>query len=174
MIYICFRRCADHKDSQHIAGIGARNILFSLFGIETDPFKTESGKPRIGNEKYHFSISHSGCLAVCALRCKEEKYDLPEDVFTIFEDGEGEVGVDIQRIPKSEELQKMNRIAARFICTEFHSVEDFARSWTRKEAYAKYHDIPLTNAFKAEEENNSFFSGEVEIDDIRYAISVCY
>ena len=174
MIYIAFEKFDGGREAEHKAGICARDRLFSLFGITDEPKKTESGKPYIDNERYFFSISHSGSVAACALRCKEENYDLPEDIFTIFEDGEGEIGFDIQIIPKPEDLHKMNKIAVRFICTQFYSVEDFARKWTRSEAHGKLHDVALAEVFRADEDGHTFISGEVEFDEERYAFSICY
>ena len=174
MIYIAFEKFEKGRTAEHEAGIAARDRLFSLFNVTDEPKKTESGKPYVDNEKYFFSISHSGCVAACALRCKEENYDLPDDIFMVFEDGEGEIGFDLQLIPAPEELQKMNRIAVRFICSQFYSVEDFARKWTRSEAHGKYHDVPLTEVFRANEDGHTFFSSEIQFDDERYAMSICY
>lgn len=172
MIYVAFEECGNTPDARHEAGIRARDRLFSTFGVNSEVKKTENGKPYIPNSPYHFSISHSDELAVCVLRCKEEKYDLAEDIFTIFEDGEGEVGADIQAIPSSDALARMNRIAARYMNTQYGSTEAFARVWTKKEAYTKLRDIPLTHALKAEITEGIIFSGKITVNEKDYYFSV--
>ena len=172
MIYVAFEECENAPTAHHEAGICARDRLFSLFGIEGEIKRTENGKPYIPCSRYHFSISHSDGLAVCALRCKEEKYDLPEDIFTIFENGEGEVGADIQLIPSDDYLQRMNRIAIRYIYTQYDSTEAFTRAWTQKEAYTKLSDIPLIHALKTEITEGIAFSGKITASDKDYFLSI--
>ncbi len=174
MIYIAFEKCENTPASQHEAGVIARDRLFSLFHIIADVKTNENGKPFIDDNSYHFSISHSGTIACCALRCKEENYGLPEDIFTVFENCEGDVGIDIQQVPLPSELERMNRIAARYFGGTYDTTECFARAWTRKEALCKYEGTVLVKALKMDESEHSFFTGTMEINGDKYAISVCY
>lgn len=174
MIYIAFNKCDKAPASQREAGVVARDRLFSLFGIKAEAKKAENGKPYIDDKRYHFSISHTVSVAVCALRCKEENYDLPEDIFTIFEDGDGEIGIDIEAIPTDSDLERFNRIAKRYFKKSFDSSKDFIYHWTKSEALCKYHGSSLAESFKADFNDKAFFCGEIELDTQKYIISVCY
>ncbi|MBR4071199.1 MAG: hypothetical protein IKK26_01415 [Clostridia bacterium] len=174
MIYIAFEKCENTPASQHEAGVSARNKLFSQFGINDIVKKNENGKPYIDNSDYHFSVSHSGNMAVCALRCKEEKYDLPDEIFTIFEDSEGEIGIDIQDFPSVNDLEKLNRISVRYFDKTFDEADDFIYHWTKTEAYCKYIGSALADVFKAETSDKSFFCGTIEFHNVKYIMSVCY
>jgi 4'-phosphopantetheinyl transferase len=86
------------------------------------------GKPSLRNEsRIHFSMSHSGGLAIYAVMAGRE------------------VGADVERV---RPISNMERIAASFFCLdEFLDLESigdtgskrdaFFRCWTRKEAYIK-------------------------------------
>ncbi len=174
MIYIAFNKCENTPASQREAGVIARNRLFSFFDIADEVKRTENGKPYIDNGDYCFSISHSECVAVCALRCKAENYDLPEDIFTIFEDGEGEIGIDIQLCPDEENLDRLNKISERYFRKNFSSAKDFIYHWTKTEAFCKHKGSPLAEVFNADLGKNSFFCGEIEFDNEQYIMSVCY
>lgn len=174
MIYIAFNKCDKAPASQKEAGVIARDRIFSLFNITDEVKRTENGKPYIENSDYCFSISHSETLAVCALRCKFENYDLPEDIFTIFEDGEGEVGIDVQISPNETDFDRLNKISQRYFNKEFSSAKDFIYHWTKTEALCKYKGAVLAEEFKADLSENSFFCGELEFDNEKYIMSVCY
>lgn len=99
-----------------------QGIRLSQVELETGPY----GKPFLaGREEVQFSLSHSGCFAVCAL-------------------GGSPVGVDVERV--NQQKRDYMEIAARF----FHEGEyeqlgssadpavDFYRLWTLKESYIKF------------------------------------
>ncbi len=174
MIYIAFMKCENTPASQHEAGVALRDRLFSFFGIIDEVKRTENGKPYVDDPRYHFSISHTNEIAVCAMRCHEENYNLPEDVFTVFEDGEGEIGIDIQAFPSDNELERLNKIAARFFDKTFDTAEDFVYHWTKAEAFCKNNGSVLADAFKADFNNKSFFCCTIEFDSAKYIMSVCY
>ena len=174
MIYIAFEKCKNTPASQHEAGVSAKNKLFSHFGKNDEVKKNENGKPYIDNPDYHLSISHSGDLAACGLRCKAENYELPDDIFTIFEDSEGEIGIDIQVFPFDNDLERLNKIGTRFFCKTFDTAEDFVYHWTKAEAFCKYNGSVLADSFKADFNNKSFFCGTVEFNSAKYIMSVCY
>ncbi len=174
MIYIAFKKCENTPASQHEAGVMLTKEFFSLFDIADEIKKTDNGKPYIDDSRYHISISHTNGIAVCALRCKEEKYDFPDDVFTIFENGEGEIGIDIESFPTDDSLDRFNRIAMRYFGRTFDSAKDFICHWTKSEAFCKYNGSVLTEAFKNDDSERKFFCGTVEFDNKKYLISVCY
>jgi len=174
MIYIAFEKCKNTPASQHEAGVSARNKLFSHFGIRAEVKKTENGKPYIDDQSIHFSVSHSECFAVCALRCKTENYDLPDDIFTLFEDGEGDIGVDLQKLPDEERLDRLNKIALRYFGKAFETAFDFTLEWTKKEAFCKYMGSSLADAFKEDDSAREFFSGVVELNNEKYVMAICY
>lgn len=105
--------CRKEEDGMRIACAGylLQNAL-SEEGIKQPVFaKNEWGKPYLADRNdIHFSLSHSGIWAVCALS------DAP-------------VGVDIER-PRS-----MEKVARLF--PEAKTDDDVLRLWTAKEAYLK-------------------------------------
>lgn len=128
------------------------------------------GKPYFENSKVKFNISHSGCFVIAAV-------------------SESEIGVDVQRIEKSQ-----NRIAEKnFLkseCDYINEVEDenvrkqrFYEIWTVKEAYLKQKGIGLRkplNSFQVEiNEGNPMVVNEpnlrfvqIKMND-RYIIAIC-
>ena len=82
---------------------------------------TLGGKPRLAESRYHFSLSHSGRYAACAL-C------------------EGPVGLDIQVQRPADErfLQRFfSSDEQHFVRTSMDSQAAFCEVWTRKESYLK-------------------------------------
>ena len=112
--------CRKEEDSMRIACAGylLRHALLEE-GIEHPIFaKDEWGKPYLVDQNnVHFSLSHSGTWAVCALS------DAP-------------VGVDIER-PRN-----MDKIARLF--PNAQTPDDILRLWTAKEAYLKMQGCGLT------------------------------
>ena len=172
MIYIAIESCKSDPASQKVAAKKAKKILFSRLGIECDIAKSENGKPLLSDERYHISFSHSGNVAICALRCREECYDLPDNVFTIFEDGEGDIGADIELIPPEKDLERLNRISMRFMKRKFITVTELIKRWTLCESYTKLHDVPLAESFKAHITDTLAFSGIVSVGDEDYYLTV--
>lgn len=82
---------------------------------------TLGGKPRLTESRYHFSLSHSGRYAACAL-C------------------DGPVGLDIQVQRPADErfLQRFfSSDEQHFVRTSMDSQAAFCEVWTRKESYLK-------------------------------------
>ena len=112
--------CRKEEDSMRTACAGyLLQHALSEEGIEHPVFaKNEWGKPYLADrDDIHFSLSHSGTWAVCALS------DAP-------------VGVDIER-PRN-----MDKIARLF--PNAKTQDDFLRLWTAKEAYLKLLGCGLT------------------------------
>ncbi|MBQ7836956.1 MAG: hypothetical protein IJ389_06835 [Clostridia bacterium] len=172
MIYIAFEKCEDNITSQKKAAKKAKKLLFSHFDINCETVLSENGKPQLDDNRYHISSSHSGNVAVFALRCKEEKYDLPENVFTVFENGEGDIGIDVELIPDNRQLDRLNRISVRFMKRKFANVTELIKKWTLCEAYTKLCDIPLADSFKAHITATPAYCGTVSFDDKEYYLTV--
>ena len=93
-----------------------------VFPLPHDWAAERYGKPYLKNADVHFSISHSGCVAMCAV-------------------GETPVGVDIERVRPISEGVAM-RIMSDKERSAYALAEDredfFYKVWTLKEAYVKY------------------------------------
>lgn len=173
MIYVAFEECTHELKSQRKAANKAKRLLLSAFGLSPDDITlTENGKPQIRDSRYHISVSHSAEVAVCALRCKEQRYDLPENVFTIFEDEDGDVGIDIEYISPEKELERLNRISMRFMRRKFSSVEKLIERWTLCEAYTKLHDVPLATSLKSHITDIPAYKGIVTVKEQDYYLTV--
>ena len=123
--------------------------------------RQDSGKPHFLNSQIEFSLSHSGEYSVAAI-C----------------DNSG-IGIDIETSEISRE--KAEKLAQRFFSAdeikEFQAApESFLKIWTKKEAYAKMSDIPLSDLIAnerkcpSETRKNAFFE-ILEINDI--PLTVC-
>lgn len=125
------------RDEEHECGIRLLYELLSKhFGIESPIIKkSENGKPYIDNEGVFFNISHSHGTVICVV-------------------SDAEIGVDIECINDRTE-DEFSKVANRFFTSpeidfirESESLsEAFCRVWTRKEAYAKLKDLPLSRVF---------------------------
>ena len=174
MIYFTFEKCESTTSARHEAGIRARNRLFSLFGIdESDAAKTESGKPYLKSGAAGFSISHCDNMALCALKCDRQIYDLPESVTVIFESGNGIlIGCDIECESKEYEKDKIERISNRFLGYTAKDKDEFLRGWTRGEAYGKYTGEGVRAAKNIPPER-TLYTFTAEIENVRYIFSIC-
>ncbi len=108
----------------------------------------EHGKPTLADHpEWHFSLSHSGDLAVCALD------DAP-------------IGVDLeQHRPLDTE-----RLAARYLgVTASLTVEEFFSLWTKKESYLKAVGIGLSGLHT--EPDDSWHFKEYPLEG--YSLTVC-
>ena len=157
----------EHKRKQRIcADALCRNTLSDFCGIDPDKICFElspDGKPYAKNLAVHFSISHSGDFAVCAV-------------------SETETGIDIEK-----KRSVHPRVCEKF-CTEaetdyVHTCENgLFEIWTLKEAYFKCIGTGLGSDIKNisfSVENNKISCSEkgfefsfVEIDK-NYICSVC-
>ncbi len=174
MIYLCFKNCESDSESRHDAGISARDRLFELFGLSVcDVYFSEAGKPLCRDASFCFSVSHSAEVAVCALKCNIELYDVPDDVFVIFENlPSSSIGVDIEDASSSISEEKMRRVSKRFLGCEITEKADFLRAWTRGEAYGKFTGAGIRDA-KNITSDRTFYSFKIEVFDTGHYLSVC-
>ena len=126
------KRDLDRKLSA-AAGMLARNAISKKCGIPPEDIafrRDKNGKPYAENLDIHFSLSHSGTLAVCAISDKP-------------------IGVDVEKI------RTVNyRVASRcftpreqyYIFSDKRKVQSrFFEIWTKKEAYIKRHGMKLSD-----------------------------
>jgi len=117
------KNCVSRRESLSALLLLARTLRnMGLNPSEITVGKDKNGRPRIeGEGRIDFSISHSGRFVACAVSDEER------------------VGVDIEKISRDSNYLK---IADRFLSEaerkEVKNADDFARMWTRKEAYYKY------------------------------------
>ena len=120
--------------------------------------RQERGKPYFKGSNLKFSISHSCGMVACAIS------------------DNGEVGIDVEVADITP--SRAEGIAARFfsaadIKRTSGDVEAFKREWTRKEAAAKMHGMPLADYLKRTKNGNfddshttfffEFFTGEFPV-----------
>jgi 4'-phosphopantetheinyl transferase len=121
----------QHLRDEYILGRGlTRCILGTRIGVPPQSIRfyySSRGKPYLQpRNEWHFNVSHSKSLFVCAMTTA------------------GEVGVDIERVRPMEDALK---IARQFFCEsenwrlqqlpEEHQATAFFECWTRKEAFLK-------------------------------------
>lgn len=171
MIYITFEIISGDEKK---AALAARNKLLSLFSASEELCaKTDTGKPYLKDGFAGFSISHSGDVAMCALRTTKELYDAPDDVTVIFEQGGSiEIGCDIEEINLSFPSERIKKISARFLGSEVNAHGEFFRLWTRGEAYGKYTGKGIADA-KNIPSTATFYSFEIDINNKKYSVSIC-
>ena len=110
--------CADAKERRsRLAASALLDLALRTRGLreQTAEYEiAEAGKPAVrGLDDFHFSISHSGCCAICAV-------------------SERPIGADLQESrPVSERLRKRVFPEGELACV------DPIRLWTLKESYAK-------------------------------------
>lgn len=139
------RICADalcRKAISEFCGVPAEEIRFEL---------SPAGKPYAKNLPVHFSISHSGDIAVCAV-------------------SKNEIGVDIEKIrtvnPRTYE-RFCTKSEAEYIST---SENGFFEVWTLKEAYFKC----IGTGLGADIKNVSFSVSEREIICSQAGFELCF
>jgi 4'-phosphopantetheinyl transferase len=116
-----------------------RNVLATYLGVpdSTIAYRTSRhGRPEVATHAVTFSTSHADGLAVVAIAT------------------EGRVGVDVERLrPIPDALGLARGVLAAREAEHLRSVplltrsEEFLRTWTRKEAYAKALGLGLSLAF---------------------------
>lgn len=148
-------RCPD--DEKRRCSLGAELLLYRALGAPVEYALGENGKPYIDGGA-HFSLSHSGNYAVCAV-------------------ADCQVGVDIER-PRENSL----RLAKRFFTESEYALiaasdtpgEDFCRIWVFKESYIKATGMgfktPL-DSFEAGRTIGEYSTAHFEHDG--YHIAVC-
>lgn len=130
--------------AQRAGGYLLRNRLFSRAGILPDGIiieRFDSGKPYLADHpELSYSISHSGCLSVCALAVNAE------------------VGADIEQTPQAvADEERFERLAQRCFASgeraaftaSDNPVEEFYRQWTRKEALFKFRRLSNESSLAA-------------------------
>lgn len=164
--YFCSIKSRKNQDSIK-ESLCALLVLAELIKrAEFDPAnlilsRQDSGKPHFLNSQIEFSLSHSRGYAAAAI-CDTSR-----------------VGIDIETSEISRE--KAEKLAQRFFSAdeikEFQAApESFLKIWTKKEAYAKMSDIPLSDLIAnerkcpSETRKNAFFE-ILEINDI--PLTVC-
>ena len=136
-------------ESQHAAGVRLRDgMLLDFCGIASPSVTVdEGGKPRLADRPdIHFSLSHSGSVAVCALSFpgKAER----EDAYVISDSPDAPaVGADVERIDDPADIPRLRRLAERFFppqeAERLRDVPDslypaaFAGTWTALESFVK-------------------------------------
>ncbi len=115
MIKVFFRRCGETYSEQHAAAYELLYAAAAFCGYEVSSAvikKTDMGKPYFADRSdFFFSLSHSGCYAVCAV-------------------GEIPCGVDVE---KSREIPR--RVCERYLSGA--SGKDAIRRWTMRESFGK-------------------------------------
>lgn len=110
-----------HDDEKKRASL-ACELLLKLACGRTDYAVTDGGKPYFADGSVHFSLSHCGSIAVCAVA------DFP-------------CGVDIERVPSSPPLGIAKRFFTKAECDLISSADDksaaFCELWVEKEAVIK-------------------------------------
>ncbi len=105
-----------------------RHGILEPYDYEVNPYGKTSLR---GVENFHYSISHSGNFVFLALSNRE-------------------IGIDIEEYQvRHLSFERAYSMAERFFspveCSEIHTIDDFYRLWTLKEAYAKYLGCSLTD-----------------------------
>ena len=124
--------------AEHDSGRRLLKELLAQIGIDSYSIAIgESGKPYLEGLDYHFSISHSHGLVICAIA------DVP-------------IGVDIERLtPISKDKARL--LGERFFTDEEnerlqkdeYSSKTFYFIWTRKEALSKLLGTPLMSSISS-------------------------
>lgn len=127
-----------NKDSKNLS-LGAGILLsyaLKTLNLNEKDLEVEwnsNGKPSFKNQtNLHFSISHSGKFAVCAISNQN-------------------IGIDIET-PRKTNLKIANRFFSsqdnRLIQSSENPEIEFTKLWTLKESYAKLKGLPLTEVLK--------------------------
>ena len=148
-------RCPD--DEKRRCSLGAELLLYRALGAPVEYALGENGKPYIDGGQ-HFSLSHSGKYAVCAV-------------------ADCEVGVDIEH-PRENSARLAKRFFtasenARLAASDAPDVE-FCRIWAVKESYIKATGmgfITSLESFEAAKRIGEYSTWQLEHDG--YHIAVC-
>lgn len=171
MIYISIAECVNNHKSQHDT---ARSLLTSLLlalGYEDAAIsKAETGRPYVNFENTDISISHSkNLVAVCV--ASKKSVDADCTIALPFE--AGKIGIDIEYINETINLEKKNRLAKRFFSKEASSIEDFFCIWTENEAVGK---MTGEGVIQKESHDCDIISFTVVLDSTNeeYSLSIAY
>lgn len=153
-------RAARLGKGRRMQGLAAEALLYRALSeydncikLPPDISVNEWGKPYIENCALHFSISHSGDIAACAV-------------------SECELGLDIQQsISPSDKLLK--RYFTEAERQEINTAADFARLWSAKESYVKATGRGIARGFA--DAGLSFAAGkEISCGGFRvYSFAIC-
>ena len=185
---ICFRYTVLRPgESQHEAGIRLRDgMLLDFCGIASPSVTVdEGGKPRLTDHPdIHFSLSHSGSVAVCALSFpgKAER----ENVCVICDAPDAPVvGADVERIEDSADVPRLRRLAERFFppreADRLRDIPDslypaaFAGTWTALESFVKRTGEGFRHGFSRIDLSSVHrITDTFEIDGEMYVFTVVY
>jgi len=168
-------------ESDYLLSIGgellARAVIRNALGLPNESIKFEKshyGKPYLsGFEGFHFNVSHSENLVICA--CSE--FEIGADCEYVSEKNHIE---DLRIVYTPDELKKLDSLDKKDKTLECHNI------WTLKESYLKCAGIGLQEEprtlnitrsgeeyeiFKNEEKLNYFFKTYGDFD--KYCVAVC-
>jgi len=115
-------------EKERFLSLGAAYLLglaMREYKVEDEEIlKSEHGKPYLRSGAMHFSLSHSGCFALCAFGSEEVGADI-EEIRCIRDSL-------ITRVCTENEQTRL------FSETELEKQDDFFRLWTCKESYMKF------------------------------------
>ncbi len=174
-------------ESQHAAGIRLRDgMLLDFCGIASPSVTVdEGGIPRLADRPdIHFSLSHSGSVAVCALSFpgKAER----EGVYVIsdFPDAPA-VGADVEQVDNSADIPRLRRLTERFFppqeAERLRGVPDslypaaFSETWTALESFVKRTGEGFRHGFSHIDLSSVHrITDTLEMDGETYVITVVY
>ena len=174
-------------ESQHAAGVRLRDgMLLDFCGIPSPSVTAdEGGKPRLADRPdIHFSLSHSGSVAVCALSFpgKAER----EDACVICDAPDAPVvGADVEQIDDPANAPRLRRLAERFFppreAERLRDVPDslypaaFAGTWTALESFVKRTGEGFRHGFSHIDLSSVHrITDTLEMDGETYVITVVY
>lgn len=185
---ICFRYTVLRPgESQHEAGVRLRDgMLFHFCGIASPSVTVDAGgKPRLADRPdIHFSLSHSGSVAVCALSFPGTAAG--EDACVISDSPDAPaVGADVERIDDPVNAPRLRRLAERFFppreAERLRDVPDrlypaaFAGAWTALESFVKRTGEGFRHGFSHIDLSSVHrITDTLEIDGETYVITVVY
>ena len=128
--------------------------------------KDEEGRPQLPFSDADISISHSS--DICAAAVLTERHTSKEVTLAVPLSGT-RVGIDIELVPASPDLERCKRVANRFLKADIADAFEFYRLWTRKEAYGKM----VGDGFFSEEGVDCQFSTyTIKTDNNTYILSI--
>ncbi len=174
-------------ESQHAAGIRLRDgMLLDFCGIASPSVAVdEGGKPRLTDHPdIHFSLSHSGSVAVCALSFPGKAE--VENAWVICDAPDAPaVGADVEQIDDSADIPRLRRLTERFFPPQeverLRGVPDslypaaFSGTWTALESFVKRTGEGFRHGFSHIDLSSVHrITDTLEMDGETYVITVVY
>ena len=168
MIYLALAPCENDYNSQSRTAHALLNSLLCNLGYKDfEISKNELGRPCINLENIDISIAHSGeCVLVGIL---SDKSVTVSDSILINQSGTS-IGVDIEYINESIDLERKNKILKRYTDKKASSAVEFYCLWTENEAYGKMTGEGVICNKKTTCQCETFIK---EINGKKYSISYC-